>query len=556
MLTAHLRGGFLNPFIHTILRIYFNERIDNMEKHTLSHYGWIVILIVILSLLISMATPFGTYIKESALSSTRSFINLTYNTLGIDRPLDSGSDYLCIENGIVSVTPLYSAAVVRKELSNQFKELNFSKKDVMEYIAYSEYSDAASIDVKDWKNSGVTTADVERAAADFIVSENSQFATAVTKEINNNASCTDARTAILNVYYDLSVQFINNDSAVINKLTARAEGTSITEDDLDTIWRAYASLLYNNRGSDVDDLINTYGADAVINMFILSNISNCEKFIDASDTNEVLKTLTKENVYSIAKKSLDISPTELDFLYHTYESIFYNRDTLSYEDMIGLVDSTLYVYKIDDVLKCLEPDARMDINRPYIYVNDNWYLEDFLDVILYEELPPTAFEIPEEINGQRVLKITKNSGFQNNEYITEIRLPGSVHTIDEYSFYEAQNLEKINLNMVKTIGQYAFSRCENLKKVELSKFITTIPYSCFSYCTSLEEVVMAEGTTSIGTSAFYGCTNLKKVTIPSTITNLSGNPFSYASSKLVIYGQAGSYAETFAKQYNYAFVAI
>ena len=89
---------------------------DLMEKHTLSHYGWVVILILILCLLISLATPFGTFVKESALKATRSFVNLTYNTLGLEKPLEDGSEYFAVDStGVLFVRPLYAATNLRND---------------------------------------------------------------------------------------------------------------------------------------------------------------------------------------------------------------------------------------------------------------------------------------------------------------------------------------------------------------------------------------------------------------------------------------------------------
>ena len=35
-----------------------------MDKNTLSNYGWIVIAVLVLSVMIALATPFGSYIEQ------------------------------------------------------------------------------------------------------------------------------------------------------------------------------------------------------------------------------------------------------------------------------------------------------------------------------------------------------------------------------------------------------------------------------------------------------------------------------------------------------------
>lgn len=41
-----------------------------MDKETLSNYGWVVIVVVILCILIALASPFGNYISESTTNAT------------------------------------------------------------------------------------------------------------------------------------------------------------------------------------------------------------------------------------------------------------------------------------------------------------------------------------------------------------------------------------------------------------------------------------------------------------------------------------------------------
>ena len=37
-----------------------------MDKETLSHYGWIVILTLILSVMLALGTPFGKFVAQGA----------------------------------------------------------------------------------------------------------------------------------------------------------------------------------------------------------------------------------------------------------------------------------------------------------------------------------------------------------------------------------------------------------------------------------------------------------------------------------------------------------
>ncbi len=87
--------------------------------------------------------------------------------------------------------------------------------------------------------------------------------------------------------------------------------------------------------------------------------------------------------------------------------------------------------------------------------------------------------------------------YLNGTEVTELTVPNSVTTINDYAFYGCSGITKITMPYsVTTIGNYAFFNCKGLAEI-------TIPYSV----------------TSIGIYAFYGC---------SAITSLNYNAESCA----------------------------
>ena len=52
-----------------------------MDKQTLSNYGWIVICILVLSVMIAMATPFGQFIASAVKSTTQGLFDVNKNAL-------------------------------------------------------------------------------------------------------------------------------------------------------------------------------------------------------------------------------------------------------------------------------------------------------------------------------------------------------------------------------------------------------------------------------------------------------------------------------------------
>ena len=58
-----------------------------MDKETLSNYGWIVICVMVLAVMIALATPFGTFVSNAVKSTTNGLFDVSDKALevvGID----------------------------------------------------------------------------------------------------------------------------------------------------------------------------------------------------------------------------------------------------------------------------------------------------------------------------------------------------------------------------------------------------------------------------------------------------------------------------------------
>ena len=53
-----------------------------MDKETLSNYGWIVILVLVLAVMLALATPFGTFIAGAIKSTTAGLFDVNQAALG------------------------------------------------------------------------------------------------------------------------------------------------------------------------------------------------------------------------------------------------------------------------------------------------------------------------------------------------------------------------------------------------------------------------------------------------------------------------------------------
>ena len=139
----------------------------------------------------------------------------------------------------------------------------------------------------------------------------------------------------------------------------------------------------------------------------------------------------------------------------------------------------------------------------------------------------------------------------------ELKLPESVTTVDPYAFYNNKNLmSAIVPDSVTEIGNYAFMNCSGLLFAKLPDALTIIPTGICQSCRKLQHFEVGENVNEINNSAFYGCNNLA-ISIPESVTEIGRNAIIKTSSgTTTIYGVAGSYAETYAKQNSIPFADI
>ncbi len=76
------------------------------------------------------------------------------------------------------------------------------------------------------------------------------------------------------------------------------------------------------------------------------------------------------------------------------------------------------------------------------------------------------------------------------------------------------------------------------------------------YAEDLTSAIIETGVTNISSYMFYECVKLSSVTIPESVTSISSAAFSGCTELTTVYGVSGSYAETFAAENGYVFVAM
>jgi len=112
-----------------------------------------------------------------------------------------------------------------------------------------------------------------------------------------------------------------------------------------------------------------------------------------------------------------------------------------------------------------------------------------------------------------------------------------------------------NSRLLETIGDFAFYRCQKLASVELGTTLETIGEAAFNSCSALTSITLPDALTEIGRKAFFR-TGLTNAAIPHGVDEIGESAFAEcAATPFVFRGYTGSYAETYAKENQIAFLA-
>lgn len=106
---------------------------------------------------------------------------------------------------------------------------------------------------------------------------------------------------------------------------------------------------------------------------------------------------------------------------------------------------------------------------------------------------------------------------------------------------------------VTAVGGESFCGCYNLKTATLADSVTSIGSWAFENCEALETVYCGSDLQTVRGSSFAGCLGLKDIWFYGAVSSIANNAFSGCGTAFTMHGLAGSYVETYAQQYGYAF---
>lgn len=136
--------------------------------------------------------------------------------------------------------------------------------------------------------------------------------------------------------------------------------------------------------------------------------------------------------------------------------------------------------------------------------------------------------------------------------IGDLILPDTITKIGEEAFADGGGISMEIPDSVTEIGAKAFSGCSDLRFLRLSSGMGVFSEGLFENCEKLDTIEIPEGIYEIQDRAMKGCPSLRIVHIPSSVTKIGEDLFE-ENTQITIYGKAGSYAETYARDHDISF---
>lgn len=160
-----------------------------------------------------------------------------------------------------------------------------------------------------------------------------------------------------------------------------------------------------------------------------------------------------------------------------------------------VIDVILILFFIFLVVLVVKHNKKEEAESEKIYGAYHYEVMD-TGVVLTEYLGSEAEpEIPEEIEGQKVVSIAQNC-FSGNTYIQKITIPNSIWGIGIGAFKGCINLRNVEIeDGVEMIASYAFQNCKALEVFVIPESVETIGMEAFSDAADFT-IVGEEGSTA------------------------------------------------------------
>ena len=165
------------------------------------------------------------------------------------------------------------------------------------------------------------------------------------------------------------------------------------------------------------------------------------------------------------------------------------------------------------------------------------------DTVLSMELWAFSGSELESIDWPANIKEIRDGAFQSCMRLKNVSLPETVQIMECSAFDQCRSLESFFMPENVESRSLHFEDCFLLKEVTLSRKVKEV---AFQNCYSLSSLTLPDSIAGLEGCAFENCYSLTEIYIPDSVTNISDGIFE-SSAFLTIYGEEGSYAESYAK---------
>lgn len=548
-----------------------------MDKETLSHYGWIVILVLILAVLLALASPFGNFIAGAIKATTAGLFSVNQNALnagGIIIPgqefpsepavcaieghykgdgrgehgiavteCNNGHTYTCeCDSWVVPDCGKYTmyTALNGKSVYNAGEQLPCGYKpaagDIYDYGDYQYcYGYAYSFECDEWS----TNCGCDWQCDGWAVKCVNNIATPgpILSEINSepvtNMRCTfffDYDSAQIEVAPEIPATITDMPMAFARCMKLKnapaipegVKGMYCTFGNCETMVTA------PKIPQSVTEIYDCFQFCEMLTTTIQIPCHLSEQDIGGTSTPAVAEYYHYEGCPcepteddGESGESGDTNTGVTDSLAGLYKTgTNYTERLKSWEELIS--EGTIAV--VDGGIECKNTSIAGDLRMP----NDG-----SITTLAYP-----AFSGCERLTGVIIpTSVTSIGGgsFGSCMSLTSIgptgsgasvEIPNSVTSIAGSAFYNCRCLTNVVIpDSVISIGSYAFGGCSGISNLNLGSGVRTIEQQAFTGCNALTSVVIPDSVTDIGSDAFARCTNLTSVQLGSNVVNIGKQAF-------------------------------
>ena len=480
-----------------------------MDKETLSNYGWIVILVLILSVLLALATPFGNFVAEGFKAVYTGLFDTSNNAIGIIIP------------GAEPHEPntLYYYQPYKFDFDDTNSAEVIFHEDGAVDIYYKE--DGYEWGEVYYPGDGATYGEgtVEFVGGLYDISEDGTQLL-----FEGNVVATMIPTPIHPLY--MNTDYIEPDGEWEYVLSFNADGSGVYKEyyqgEEDYSWDIATGVFKYFDEHFEEHYYDDYDGQTYIerqavypngtkiisygNVYVLACTHPETEIRNKTDN------YTGDTYCKVCNKLLEKGEYTGDLRFGLYqpgaiskyeaegEDAIADMFMMSWEDLVsnGIIEI------VNGQILHKEPEGPAPCS-----LEDDMDILDSTECGIYGDL---IIPVDGSITG------IMEEGFRSCGTITGIYMPDNITYIGPAAFCGCSSLNKVRIgNNVSTISEYAFAYSYNLNNINIPQNIKTIEDRAFDG-TSLTTVTIPQGITNIGTAVFANCEHLASISVSSSNT--------------------------------------